>query len=100
MLIAYKGAQNAAENVTRTKDEAKQEAAKLLDELKKEPGKFEELAKTRSSCPSSVKGGDLGSFGRGAMTKAFEEAAFKLKKGELSGVVETEFGFHLIKRTE
>jgi len=61
---------------------------------------FEELAKAHSEDPSSAEaGGDLDYFSRGVMTEAFEDAVFKLSEGELSGVVKSEFGFHLIKLT-
>ncbi|WP_127716954.1 peptidylprolyl isomerase [Halobacteriovorax sp. HLS] len=60
---------------------------------------FEELAKDFSQCASSSGGGDLGSFSKGMMVKPFEQAAFALKVGETSGIVKTQFGYHLIMRT-
>ena len=60
---------------------------------------FSDLAIQHSACPSSQKGGDLGLFGKGAMVPTFDEAVFKLEVGEISDVVETEFGYHLIHRT-
>jgi peptidyl-prolyl cis-trans isomerase C len=60
---------------------------------------FEDLARNNSSCPSGRNGGDLGMFGRGMMVKPFEDAAFGLDVGGLSHPVQTQFGFHVIKRT-
>lgn len=60
---------------------------------------FADLAREHSDCPSGRSGGALGSFGRGMMVPEFEEAAFALEVGETSGVVETDFGYHLIRRT-
>ena len=61
---------------------------------------FADLAAENSDCPSGQDGGDLGSFGRGRMVPAFEAAAFALQVNEVSDMVETEFGYHLIVRTE
>jgi len=97
ILLMYKGSMRAPEDITRTKEEALQEIQKILDKVKA-GGDFAELAQHYSDCPSSSKGGDLNEFGRGVMAKPFEDAAFKLKIGEMSDIVETPFGYHIIKR--
>lgn len=65
-----------------------------------EGAKFEDVAMKFSRCPSRMRGGDLGFFGRGRMVPSFEEAAFALKVGERSEPVRTQFGYHLIERIE
>ena len=98
ILIAYKGAERS--EATRTKEEAAALAADVLQKARAEGADFAALARQYSDDPGGKNGGDLGTFKKGAMTPAFEEAAFKLKVGEISGVVETPFGYHIIKRTK
>ncbi len=73
------------------------EAQDLIKKLN-EGETFENLAKNFSKCPSGKNGGSLGEFGRGMMVKPFEEATYALNVGETSGPVQTQFGYHLIKR--
>jgi peptidyl-prolyl cis-trans isomerase C len=75
------------------------EAKAVLERLKKGE-KFGNVARAVSRCPSRKRGGDLGTFTRGKMVREFENAAFALQKGEVSGVVKTKFGCHIIKRLE
>ena len=81
------------------KKAAREKAEKLRKELAG-GADFAALAKANSTCPSSKQGGDLGYFGKGQMVPAFEKAAFGLKPGEISDVVETQFGYHIIKLME
>jgi peptidyl-prolyl cis-trans isomerase C len=83
-----------------TKDEARKKAQSILDRLRKGED-FGKLAEENSDDPGSkVKGGDLGFFAKGAMVGAFQDAAFAMKPGDISDLVETEFGFHIIKVEE
>ena len=75
------------------------EANTVLERLKKGE-KFSNIAKQVSLCPSKKRGGDLGPFSRGKMVKEFEKAAFALQKGQISPIVKTKFGYHIIKRLE
>ncbi len=96
ILLMYKG--SARSTATRSKAEAEQQIRDLERQLR-DGADFATLAKEHSDCPSSRKGGDLGQFGRGQMVKPFEDATFSMEVGDVSGVVETDFGYHLIKRT-
>lgn len=99
ILVSYKGAYRAKETVTLTKDEAKVKANRLLDQVKR-GGDFSALAKENSDDASNANSaGELNFFTRGQMVSAFENFAFSAKIGEV-GVVETDFGFHVVKVTD
>ena len=96
--ILITAAKDAGDDVRR---QARAKADELLLNVRKAPDSFAELAKKNSQDPGSAKlGGDLDFFARGAMVKPFEDAVFALKKGEISAVVESDFGFHIIKLTD
>lgn len=84
--------------ITRSKDEAIDMLKNYEDQIRSGSKTLGELAVSESDCSSARKRGDLGFFGKGQMQKEFEEAAFALKPGEMSGVVETASGVHLIQR--
>jgi peptidyl-prolyl cis-trans isomerase D len=93
ILIGFNSDATAQDKAT-----AKEKAADILAQLKKNPKRFEELATKFSQDPGSAsKGGDLGSFARGAMVKPFEDSAFNMKINQISDLVESEFGYHIIK---
>ena len=96
ILVAYEGAMRANPEVKRTKEEAKAEAEKLLAEVKSGDKEFAEYAQEHSDGPSKTKGGDLGWFNQGQMVKPFNDFVFENDKGSI-GLVETDFGFHIIK---
>lgn len=79
---------------------ARTQAEELLTQARKTPAAFADLARKNSQDEgSAANGGDLDFFGRGAMTKVFEDAAFALKQGEISNVIESEYGYHVIQLT-
>ena len=83
------------------RDKAKARAEELLAQIRKQPDSFAEVARQSSDdTGSATQGGDLGFFAPGAMVKPFEEAAFALKKGEISGLVQSDFGYHIIQLTD
>ena len=96
ILLMYQGSSRST--ASRSKDEAKTQIHDLKKKLD-EGGDFAELARAHSDCPSGKRGGDLGAFGRGQMVGAFEETAFGIDVGVTSDVIETDFGYHIIKRT-
>lgn len=99
ILISYKGADRADADISRSKEEAKAEAERIRKLIVDDGKDFAEMAKEHSDGPSSTKGGDLGKFKFEVMAKPFSEAAFALGINEVSEVVETGFGYHVIKRT-
>ncbi len=100
ILIAYAEAMKAPPEITRTREEARA----LADDVRKQaiaPGAdFAALAKKYSDDSTAARGGSLGAFGTGKMVKPFEDAVTALQPGEIGAVVETPFGFHVIRRDE
>lgn len=103
LLVKHAGSRRPASHrqegpITRTKEEAEKLLIKYREQIVSEEVSFEEMAEKYSDCSSGKRGGDLGMFGRGTMQKPFEEAAFALKVGEMSDIVDTDSGVHIIKR--
>ncbi|KAE8662871.1 Peptidyl-prolyl cis-trans isomerase Pin1 [Hibiscus syriacus] len=82
-----------------TRDAAVSQLKSLREDIVSGKAKFGEVASRYSDCSSAKRGGDLGSFGRGQMQKPFEDATYSLKVGEISDIVDTDSGVHIIKRT-
>ena len=100
LLVQYSGAQGAKAGITRTKSEAKSRALEALARARKGE-EFTTLVREYSDEPGAAeRGGSIGKFPHHAMVKPFADAAFRLKVGEISNVVESQFGFHVILRTE
>lgn len=103
LLVKHAGSRNPSSwkspTITRTKAEALRILASHREAIVSGRVDFAALARTESDCSSAQKGGDLGYFTRGRMHKPFEDAAFDLSVGELSGFVETDSGVHVIRRT-
>jgi hypothetical protein len=100
LLISYRGALRAAPNIVRSREEAFTRAQEALRRAQ-EGESFEALVEEYSDdLGSAARGGDLGEFRRQDMVAEFSEAAFKLEPGQLSDMIESQFGFHVILRTE
>jgi parvulin-like peptidyl-prolyl isomerase len=99
-LVQYQGSMRAPPTITRTKDEAKKRAEEGLAKVKA-GADFAKIVGEYSDEPGALaRGGALGSFTRETMIKQFSDVAFELKVNQISGVIETPFGFHVIKRTK
>jgi hypothetical protein len=100
VLVAYRGAKRPPKTVTRSKAEAKKLAEEIAAQAKAREDFGALVAKYSDDASNKDRMGSLGKFKRDAMVKPFSDAAFALAVGETSGVVETEFGFHVIKRNQ
>jgi parvulin-like peptidyl-prolyl isomerase len=99
ILVMHENSQQKPDGIVRTREEALERAKECLLKLRK-GADFTKMVREYSDEPGAAeRGGDLGVFERDAMVKAFSDAAFSLKVGEISEIVETSYGWHIIKRT-
>ena len=99
VLVMHVGSKTRREEVTRSREQARARAQECLVALRGGANFSEMVAKYSDEPGAAERGGDLGVFQRTVMVKAFSDAAFALKVGQISEVIETPFGFHVIKRT-
>ncbi|KAJ4470814.1 rotamase-domain-containing protein [Lentinula aciculospora] len=103
LLVKHSGSRRPASwkeaNITRSKDEAVGILKDYQTEIGSSAENFAQIATVHSDCSSHEKGGDLGFFGRGQMQKPFEEAAYALDVGQISDIISTDSGVHLVMRT-
>jgi parvulin-like peptidyl-prolyl isomerase len=100
ILVMHAQSKSKPDDVTRSREDARRRAEEALTKLRI-GAEFEAVVKEYTDEPGGAeRGGDLGVFDRSTMVKSFADAAFLLQVGEVSGVVETVYGFHVIKRTE
>ena len=104
LLVKHSGSRRPSswktERITRSKEEALAQLARFRESIINGETTFEDLARVESDCGSARDGGDLGHFPRGRMQKPFEDVAFTLNVGEISGFVDTDSGVHIIQRIE
>jgi parvulin-like peptidyl-prolyl isomerase len=100
ILIMHTGSDRAPPEITRSKEEALALVQEVANNAKADGADFAALAKEHSDCPSAAEGGNLGNFSPGQMVEEFTEATMKLAIGEVSDPVETQFGYHIIRRQE
>ena len=100
IVIMHNDSERKPLHIKRTKEEALKRANEVAAKAKAEGADFAALAKEYSDGPTAERGGDLGNFDPGRMVKPFSDTASKLKIGEISEPVETQFGYHIIKRKD
>ncbi|MBN1652473.1 MAG: peptidylprolyl isomerase [Deltaproteobacteria bacterium] len=98
VLIRYREAKNATKEITRSREEAEKLAEEIYRKVKGKEAEFADVARLYSEDSSAKRGGDIGAAARGQLALPFEEALFSMSPGEIRGVVETEYGFHIIQR--